>query len=115
MLGMTKIDMITDNHNCFWLSKQNDLENTLNPADIGGKNIQAFNAFNTKPDKNNKVTFTFSIEDPNDGSYWIPVTESGYYLIFRYYGPTSRLNGNTAKDIIYKGTALEKKFETVKF
>lgn len=32
-----------------------------------------------------------------------------------YYGPTSRLNGNTAKDIVYGGTPLEKKFETVKF
>lgn len=35
--------------------------------------------------------------------------------IARYYGPTSRLNGNTAKDVVYKGRPLEKKFETVKF
>jgi hypothetical protein len=87
----------------------------LNPADIGGNNIQAYNAFNTKPDDNGNVTFTFSLEDPKDGSYWMPVTESGYYLIFRYYGPAASLNGNTAKDIIYKGTPLEKKFQTVKF
>jgi len=87
----------------------------LNPADIGGNNIQAYNAFNTKPDENGNITITFSIEDPKDGTYWMPVTEEGYYWVARYYGPTSSLNGNTAKDIIYKGTALEKKFETVQF
>jgi hypothetical protein len=87
----------------------------LNPADIGNNDIQAYNAFSTKPDKNGNVTFTFSKENPNDGTYWMPVLDSGYYLVVRYYGPTSRLNGNTAKDIIYKGTPLEEKFETVKF
>lgn len=87
----------------------------LNPADIGGQNIQAYNAFNTKPDKSGNVTFTFSKKDPKDGTYWMPVKDSPYYIIARYYGPTSRLNGNTAKDIIYKGTSLEKKFKTVKF
>ncbi len=87
----------------------------LNPADIGGNNIQAYNAFNTKPDENGYVTFTFSMENPNDGTYWMPVTKDGYYVLARYYGPTSRLNGNTAKDIVYKDTPLEKKFETVKF
>lgn len=87
----------------------------LNPADIGDNNIQAYNAFNTKPDKDANVTFTFSKTDPKDGTYWMPVMDSGYYIIARYYAPTSRLNGNTAKDIIYKGTPLEKKFETVKF
>jgi hypothetical protein len=87
----------------------------LNPADLDGNNIQAYNAFNTKPDKNGNVTFTFSKKDPKDGTYWMPVTDSGYYIIARYYGPTSRLNGNTAKDIVYGGTPLEKKFETVKF
>ena len=87
----------------------------LNPADLDGNDIQAYNAFNTKPDKNGKVTFTFSKKDPKDGTYWMPVMDSGYYIIARYYGPTSRLNGNTAKDIIYGGTKLEKKFETVKF
>ncbi len=86
----------------------------LDPATIGGNNIQCYNGFNTKPDENGNVTLTFSREDPKDGSYWMPVAD-GYYLIFRYYGPTARLNGNTAKDIIYKGTPLEKKFETVKF
>jgi len=45
----------------------------------------------------------------------MPVADAGYYLIARYYGPTPRLNGNTAKDIIYGGTPLEEKFETVKF
>jgi len=87
----------------------------LDPATIGGNNIQAYNAFNTKPDENGNVTITFSTEDPNDGSYWMPVTEGGYYMIWRYYGPSERLNGNTAKDIVYKGTPLEEKFETVQF
>jgi len=87
----------------------------LNPADLGGNNIQAYNAFNTKPDENGNITITFSIEDPKDGTYWMPVTEDGYYWVARYYGPTKALNGNTAKDIIYKGTPLEKKFQTVKF
>lgn len=87
----------------------------LNPADLGGHDIQAYNAFNTKPDADGNVTFTFSKADPKDGTYWMPVTDAGYYLIFRYYGPTRALNGNTAKDIIYGGTKLEKKFATVKF
>ncbi len=87
----------------------------LDPTTIGGNNIQAYNAFNTKPDGNGNVKFTFSKTDPKDGSYWMPVTDGGYYLIFRYYGPTVRLNGNTAKDIVYKGTPLEKQFETVSF
>ena len=87
----------------------------LDPATIGGNNIQAYNAFNTEPDDNGMVTFTFSIEDPNDGTYWMPVTEAGYYMIWRYYGPGPALNGNTAKDIVYGGTPLAKKFETVKF
>jgi len=87
----------------------------LNPEDLGGNDIQAYNEFNTEPDENGNVTFTFSIEDPKDGSYWMPVTEGPYYIVSRYYGPTSALNGNTAKDIVYKGTPLEKKFETVQF
>ena len=87
----------------------------LNPADLGNHDIQAYNGFNTKPDKNGNVTFTFSKKDPNDGSYWMPVIDSGYYILVRYYGPTSRMNGKTAKDILYKGTPLEEKFKTVKF
>jgi len=87
----------------------------LNPADLGGHDIQAYNAFNTKPDAKGNVTFTFSKVNPKDGTYWMPVTDGGYYLLFRYYAPTKALNGNTAKDIIYGGTPLEKKFETVKF
>jgi hypothetical protein len=87
----------------------------LNPADIGNNDIQTYNAFNTRPDSNGNVTFTFSKEDPKDGTYWMPVADTGYYILARYYGPTKRLNGNTAKDIIYGGTELEKKFETVKF
>lgn len=87
----------------------------LNPADIGANDIQAYNAFNTEPDKNGKVTFTFSKKEPKDGTYWMPVMDSGYYILARYYGPTSKLNGNTAKDFLYGGTPLAKKFVTVKF
>lgn len=87
----------------------------LNPADLGGNDIQAYNAYNTKPDKNGNVTFTFSQKDPKNGTYWMPVKASGYYVLSRYYGPTAKLNGNTAKDILYKGTKLEAKFNTVKF
>lgn len=87
----------------------------LNPADLGGNDIQAYNAYNTKPDENGNVTFTFSKKDPKNGTYWMPVMDSGYYILARYYGPTKRLNGKTAKDILYKGTKLETKFATVKF
>jgi len=87
----------------------------LNPADLGGNDIQAYNAFNTEPDANGNVTFTFSKSDPKDGSYWMPVTDDGYYLIARYYGPAKTLNGNTAVDVLYKGTPLEKKFHAVQF
>ncbi len=87
----------------------------LNPADLGNHDIQAYNAFNTEPDEAGNVTFTFSVEDPNDGTYWMPVMDSGYYFLARYYGPTSRLNGHTAKDIIYKGTNLEDRFKAVTF
>jgi hypothetical protein len=66
----------------------------LNPAEIGGNNIQAYNAFNTAPDKRGNVTITFSREDPKDGSYWMPVTDD-YYFISRYYGPNKKMNGNT--------------------
>ncbi len=41
--------------------------------------------------------------------------DSGYYVIARYYGPTPRLNGNTAVDIVYKGTELEDKLKAMKF
>ena len=87
----------------------------LNPADIGGHDIQAYNAFNTEPDESGNITITFSVEDPDDGTYWMPVTQDGYYWLARYYGPTSRLNGNTAKDLIYNGTSLEQRFSTVQF
>jgi hypothetical protein len=93
----------------------NDTRLPLNPADIGGKNIQAYNAFNTKPDKNGNVTITFSMEDPKDGTYWMPVLDSGYYFITRYYGPNPKVNGNTVHDILYKGTELEKKFKATKY
>ena len=68
-----------------------------------------------KYDENGNVTITFSKNDPKDGTYWMPVLDTGYYFIARYYGPTPRLNGNTAHDIVYKGTQFEDLFKAVKF
>jgi len=43
-----------------------------------------FNAYNTKPDANGNITVTFSVEDPKDGTYWMPVNASEpYYFIVR--------------------------------
>jgi len=92
----------------------NDTRLPLNPADIGGSNIQAYNAFNTKPDKEGNVTITFSKTDPKDGTYWMPVTD-GYYFISRYYGPNKKMNGKTVHDILFKGTKLASKFKATKF
>lgn len=87
----------------------------LNPADLGGHDIQTYNAFNTKPDADGNITITFSKADPKDGTYWMPVIDTGYYAIARYYGPTAKLNGNTSSDIVYAGTPLEQKFKAVQF
>jgi len=92
----------------------NDTRLPLNPADIVGSNIQAYNAFNTKPDENGNVTITFSKDNPNDGTYWMPVTDP-YYFISRYYGPNSKMNGKTVHDIVFKGTELETVFTATKF
>lgn len=47
-----------------------------------------FNAYNTEPDADGNVTITFSSQDPDDGTYWMPVIEGEpYYFIVRYYGP----------------------------
>jgi hypothetical protein len=101
----------------FWSLTRYDADNflPLNPADLGGHDIQAYNQFNTKPDSNGNVTFTMSISDPNDGTYWMPVKDTGYYLIARYYGPNPNINGKTAADLVYKGTKLEEKFKAVQF
>ena len=54
---------------------------------IPGKN-DLFNAYNTEPDANGNITVTFSIEDPEDGTYWMPVNAGEpYYFIIRYYKP----------------------------
>ena len=47
-----------------------------------------FNAYNTKPDANGNITVTFSVEDPKDGTYWMPVNAGEpYYFVVRYYRP----------------------------
>ena len=86
----------------------------LNPADIGGNNIQAYNAFNTKPDKDGKVTITFSQKDPKDGTYWMPVTD-GYYFISRYYGPNAKMNGKTVHDLLFQDTKLAEQFKATRY
>ena len=54
---------------------------------IPGKN-DLLNAYNTKPDENGNITVTFSVEDPNDGTYWMPVNKGEpYYFVCRYYKP----------------------------
>ena len=53
---------------------------------IAGKN-DVYNAYNTQPDENGNITITLSIEDPKDGTYWMPVNAGEpYYLNIRYYG-----------------------------
>ncbi|MFC1858437.1 DUF1254 domain-containing protein [Thermodesulfobacteriota bacterium] len=50
-----------------------------------GKN-DLYNAYNTKPDANGNVIVTFSVEDPKDGTYWMPVNAGEpYYYVVRYY------------------------------
>lgn len=52
---------------------------------LPGKN-DIFNAYNTKPDAKGNITITFSVEDPKDGTYWMPVNAGEpYYFIVRYY------------------------------
>jgi len=47
-----------------------------------------FNAYNTQPDANGNITVTFSIDDPEDGTYWMPVVPGEpYYFVMRYYKP----------------------------
>ena len=46
------------------------------------------NAYNTTPDENGNITITFSMEDPKDGTYWMPVNAGEpYYFVIRYYKP----------------------------
>ena len=52
---------------------------------IAGKN-DLFNAYNTTPDADGNITVTFSVEDPQDGTYWMPVNAGEpYYFVIRYY------------------------------
>ena len=54
---------------------------------LPGKN-DMFNAYNTKPNQDGNVTITCSVEDPKEGTYWIPVNPGEpYYLVARYYEP----------------------------
>ncbi len=47
-----------------------------------------YNAYNTKPNKDGNIQVTFSIEDPKDGTYWMPVNaDEPYYYVERFYVP----------------------------
>ena len=47
-----------------------------------------FNAYNTEPDENGNITVTFAVEDPGDGTYWMPVNAGEpYYFVVRYSKP----------------------------
>lgn len=83
----------------------------LDPATINDSNRQVFAGGNTQPDENGMVTITFSSEDPNDRTYWMPVVDGEqYYFVVRYYGPRDGLQGKTAATILYEGTPLEQSF-----
>lgn len=92
----------------------NDSRLPLDPADMGGHDIQSYNGFNTEPDADETVNIAFSREDPKDGTYWRPVT-GPYSFIARYDGPTSRLNGNAVHDVMFGGTPLEDTFRANRF
>ena len=52
---------------------------------LPGKN-DMYNAYNTEPDAGGNITVTFSVEDPEDGTYWMPVNAGEpYYFLVRYY------------------------------
>ena len=54
---------------------------------LPGKN-DLINAYNTKPDAEGNITVTFSVEHPDDGTYWMPVIAGEpYYFVMRYYKP----------------------------
>lgn len=47
-----------------------------------------YNAYNTKPGADGNITITFSVKDPKDGTYWMPVNaDEPYYFVERFYGP----------------------------
>ncbi|MBY6195751.1 DUF1254 domain-containing protein [Vibrio hangzhouensis] len=80
----------------------------LDPATIGGSDRQVWAGGNTTPDAEGNVTITFSSDNPDNGTYWMPVVDGeDYYFVVRYYLPQEDLAGNTAQSIIYKGTELE--------
>jgi hypothetical protein len=57
----------------------------INRNTLPGKN-DVFNAYNTEPDEDGNITITFSTEDPEDGTYWMPVNPGEpYYFVTRLY------------------------------
>ncbi|TFH93139.1 DUF1254 domain-containing protein [Vibrio ouci] len=74
----------TNNLSEFWsITRYSALtRNTLpNAQDV-------YNAYNTKPNKDGNIQITFSVENPNDDTYWMPVNAGEpYYYVERFYGP----------------------------
>ena len=61
--------------------------NALTRNTLPGKN-DLFNAYNTEPDAKGNITITFSVDDPKDSTYWMPVIAGEpYYFVVRYYKP----------------------------
>ncbi|MDN3714962.1 DUF1254 domain-containing protein [Vibrio breoganii] len=80
----------------------------LDPATIGGSDRQVWAGGNTSPDEEGNITITFSSNDPENDTYWMPVVDGeDYYFIVRYYLPQKGLAGNTVQSLIYHGTPLE--------
>lgn len=51
-----------------------------------------YNAYNTKPNADGNINVTFSVEDPKDGSYWMPVNaDEPYYYVERFYRPNGKI------------------------
>jgi len=47
-----------------------------------------YNAYNTEPNAEGNITITFSVVDPEDDSYWMPVNVGEpYYYVERFYHP----------------------------
>jgi len=75
---------------------------------IPGKN-DLFNAYNTKPDASGNITVTFSVEDPEDGTYWMPMNAGEpYYFVIRYYKPD--VNNLPQKLLTHKSPQMTQRY-----
>lgn len=60
-----------------------------------------YNAYNTQPNKDGNIQVTFSVEDPQDSTYWMPVNAGEpYYYVERFYAPNGKVT--TTQDFCEK-------------